>query len=130
MSKITYIVGDLFLSPGNTILVHACNTQGSWGAGIASAFRSKYPVQFQSYKRHCNERDSAQLIGTCLLLPGNSEEEHDIACLFTSRAYGKRKDKPDVILENTRSAVLDLMRQNEKGKALNAWYLLHLNTHV
>jgi len=116
VSKLTYITGDLFAAPENTILVHACNTLGSWGAGIAAVFKEKYPSQFELYKTHCKEHGQA-LIGTCLLIPG---DKYNIACLFTSRAYGKRKDKPDEILAATRTAVQDLMKQNPGKKPLHA----------
>lgn len=115
--RITYITGDLFGAPQRSILVHACNTVGSWGAGIAKAFRERYPAQFEIYKTHC-KANGTSLVGTCLLLPG---EQHDIACLFTSRAYGKRRDTPDEILAATRTAVQDLVRQNAEGKELHAW---------
>ena len=105
------------MAPPNTILVHACNTQGSWGAGIALSFKKKYPAQFKVYEAHCEEHGQA-LIGTCLLIPG---ETHDIACLFTSRRYGRRKDNPEDILSATQMAVGDLTRQNVNGKALHAW---------
>ncbi|KAG6850216.1 hypothetical protein H0H93_016395 [Arthromyces matolae] len=114
---ITNITGDLFSAPKGAILVHACNTIGSWGAGIALAFRERYPSQYHVYRTHCKQSTPDDLIGTCLLIPG---EEHYIACLFTSRAYGRRKDKPEEILQATRTAVQDLMKQNEWGKELHA----------
>ncbi|TFK74743.1 hypothetical protein BDN72DRAFT_832811 [Pluteus cervinus] len=114
---IVEITGDLFSAPpDNSILVHACNTVGSWGAGIALAFRDRYPEQFEVYKAHCKLHGSS-LVGTCLLIPGDT---HDIACLFTSKAYGKRKDSPDQILDATRSAVIDLVKQNIENKALHS----------
>ncbi|KAF8967122.1 hypothetical protein BDZ97DRAFT_1917067 [Flammula alnicola] len=116
MSKLSYVLGDLFSAPPNSILAHACNTQGSWGAGIALAFRNKYPAQFEQYRTHCKEHGSA-LTGTCLLIPGDT---HDIACLFTSRAYGRRKDSPAEILAATRMAVQDLLNQNVDKKPLHA----------
>jgi ADP-ribose 1''-phosphate phosphatase len=119
MSKLTYVTCDLFAAPTNTILVHACNTVGSWGGGIATVFKEKYPSQFEPYKLHCKEHGQA-LIGTCLLIPG---DKHDIACLFTSRAYGKRKDKPDEILAATKTAVQDLIKQNTSNKPLHAWWV-------
>jgi len=122
----SYITGDLFSAPTNSILVHACNTQGSWGAGIALAFKQRYPDQFEVYRAHCKEHGEA-LASTCLLIPG---ERHDIACLFTSRAYGRRKDSPREILCATRSAVGDLMRQNKERKALHAWYVCQKNSAV
>ncbi|RDB14854.1 ADP-ribose 1''-phosphate phosphatase [Hypsizygus marmoreus] len=116
MGELTYISGDLFSAPEDSILVHACNTLRSWGAGIALAFRDRYPTQFTLYKAHCKEHGQS-LLGTCLLIPGDKDH---IACLFTSRAYGKRKDKPEEILVATRSAVQDLVRQNRDGKLLHA----------
>jgi ADP-ribose 1''-phosphate phosphatase len=117
MSKLTYITGDIFTAPPETILVHACNTLGSWGAGIALSFKERYPAQFAVYKAHCKEHGQA-LVGSCLVIPG---EGHDIACLFTSRAYGRRKDGPEEILKATKTAVRDLMMQNVDDKELHAW---------
>ncbi|KAJ7598745.1 hypothetical protein C8J56DRAFT_1157847 [Mycena floridula] len=55
--------------------------------------------------------------GTCLLISG---EQHDIACLFTSRGYGRSKDSPDEILQATRTAIRDLLSQNSSGKEMHA----------
>jgi O-acetyl-ADP-ribose deacetylase (regulator of RNase III) len=124
-TKLTYITGDIFAAPSNTILIHACNTLGSWGAGIALAFQSKYPDAFEVYKSHCKAHSNDELIGSCLVIRGKAVPEggmgHDIACLFTSRAYGRRKDTQENILNATRTAVKDLLSQNEEGKPLHAW---------
>jgi O-acetyl-ADP-ribose deacetylase (regulator of RNase III) len=124
-TKLTYITGNIFDAPPNTILIHACNTLGSWGAGIALAFQSKYPDAFKVYKAHCAAHTNDELIGTCLVIRGKPVAEsgkgHDIACLFTSRAYGRYKDGPEDILNATRGAVRDLLRQNGEGKPLHAW---------
>ncbi|KAK0503641.1 hypothetical protein EDD18DRAFT_1344490 [Armillaria luteobubalina] len=114
--KLTYIKKDIFSAPENSILVHACNTKGSWGAGIALAFRERYPEAFTVYNQHCKEQGPATL-GTCLLIPG---ERHDIACLFTLEAYGRQKDSLEQILDATRTAMGDLMRQNTEGKKIHA----------
>jgi ADP-ribose 1''-phosphate phosphatase len=118
LNKITHITADIFAAPTGSILVHACNTRGSWGSGIALAFKQKYPDAFETYKSVCKEH-GASLLGTCLLIRG---EPHDIACLFTSKDYGKRVDKPEQILASTRLAVLDLLKQNvDPVKELHAW---------
>jgi len=125
MTKLIYITGDIFAALPNTILIHACNTIGSWGAGIALAFQSKYPDAFEVYKAHCTAHSNDELIGTCLVIRGKAVADggrgHDIACLFTSKAYGRRKDAPEDILNATRRAVSDLLRQNGEKKPMHAW---------
>ena len=96
-SKLVYITGDLFSAPPGSILVHACNTKGAWGNGIAAAFKKRYPRAFGVYKEHCKE-SGASALGTCLRIQDVDGRGHEIACLFTSKAYGKRKDAPEEIL--------------------------------
>ncbi|TFK20614.1 hypothetical protein FA15DRAFT_646846 [Coprinopsis marcescibilis] len=116
MTTISYVTGDLFSAPEGSILVQACNTKGAWGAGIALAFRERFPEEFQTYKAYCNEHGDS-LVGTCLLIPGS---RRSIACLFTSKAYGRNKDKPPQILAQTKSALEDLIRKNKNGNELHA----------
>jgi len=87
MSKLTYITGDIFSAPPNTILVHACNTQGSWGAGIALAFQKKFPAQFKVYEDYCAKNGEAS-VGKCLLIPG---ETHDIASVHFEKVWEKER---------------------------------------
>ena len=117
VSRLVYVEGDLFTAPDHSILVHACNTLGSWGSGIALTFRQNYPAQFAQYQAHCLSHCQT-LVVTCFLIPG---DKHDIACLFTSRAYGKYKDKPAEILAATRKALKDLEAKNIGNKVLHAW---------
>jgi len=56
-------IGDIFSAPSNSILIHACNCQGSWGAGIAEAFKKYYPEAFTKYAAHCKKWRSEDLIG-------------------------------------------------------------------
>ncbi|KAF2866357.1 hypothetical protein BDV95DRAFT_505059 [Massariosphaeria phaeospora] len=119
---LTHHTGDLFAAPPHSILIHACNTQGQWSAGIAAAFRSLYPRAHQRYRQHClshyNPSSNPVPTGTCLLIPPCEDEsdksgrpQHWIACLFTSAKFGRAKDKPPVILVNTRKAMRGLLRQ-------------------
>ncbi|KAF2249306.1 hypothetical protein BU26DRAFT_519424 [Trematosphaeria pertusa] len=122
--KLTYHEGDIFGAPDNTVLIHACNTQGSWGAGIAAAFRTKYPQAYKAYRNHClaqhDPKTDPVRTGTCLLIPpcetNPKTAKHWIGCLFTSAKYGKAKDKPAVILRNTAPAMRDLMRQVSEAR--------------
>ncbi|KAF2750341.1 hypothetical protein M011DRAFT_465108 [Sporormia fimetaria CBS 119925] len=110
---------DLFSAPPNSILIHACNTRGVWGSGIAAAFRQRYPAAFQIYRAHClqmhHQRNAPVPTGTCLLIPPcetkTGAASHWIGCLFTSAKYGRAKDTPRTILKNTGSAVRALLHQ-------------------
>ncbi|KAF9256262.1 hypothetical protein L218DRAFT_950127 [Marasmius fiardii PR-910] len=102
---LTYVKADLFSAPRGSILVHACNTVGFWGGA------------------YCEEHGPNDILGTCLLILGSEEEGYDVACLFTSRFHGKRKDKPEQILKYTKDAVEDLMRKNVGRKELHAWLI-------
>ncbi|KAH6613359.1 hypothetical protein F5144DRAFT_401471 [Chaetomium tenue] len=132
--RITDRTGDLFTAPTNTLLIHACNTIGSWGGGIALAFRNLYPAEFRVYRAHCARSTPNQLVGTALLIApqralgsgggggGGSGSGsgsgggagggggHYIGCLFTSRRFGAARDPPDSILRATVPAMRHLMR--------------------
>ncbi|KAH6851232.1 hypothetical protein B0I37DRAFT_131728 [Chaetomium sp. MPI-CAGE-AT-0009] len=110
--RITDRTGDLFAAPANTLLIHACNTIGSWGGGIALAFRKLYPAEFRVYRAHCARSTPDRLAGTALLIPpqGGGGDRHYIGCLFTSRRFGAARDSPDRILRATGPAMRHLMR--------------------
>lgn len=126
-AKIIIRKGDLFSSPPpNSIPLHACNCLGSWGGGIALAFKHKYPKAYDTYHQHCLDHrdDPRSLLGTCLIIrDADEEKKYDVGCLFTSAAYGKRVDSPEEILDATRKAVRDLIRQNEgeNAKEIHSW---------
>lgn len=110
---------DLFAAPPNTLICHATNAQGTWGAGIAAAFKKHYPAAFKLYASHCAKWTTSSLLGTTYLIPpqekssSKSEREarHWIGCLFTSEKKGKGKGSKESILEATGDAVADLARR-------------------
>ncbi|KAL2155536.1 hypothetical protein VTH82DRAFT_278 [Thermothelomyces myriococcoides] len=131
--RITDRMGDLFAAPPNSVLVHACNALGSWGGGIALAFRGRYPDAFKVYRAHCARSTPDRLVGTALLIRppastaaaaaaaaagggggggggGSRAARHYVGCLFTSRAYGKSRDPPESILAATGPAMRHLMK--------------------
>ncbi|KAF2497021.1 hypothetical protein BU16DRAFT_526072 [Lophium mytilinum] len=117
---LTTHIGDIFAAPPNTLLIHACNTQGSWGAGIAAAFRERYPEAYKVYRAHCLSRNVRT--GTALLIPpcetNPKAPQHWIGCLFTSARFGRAKDSPAQILANTGPAIrelLDEVKGEEEG---------------
>lgn len=115
MDKITTIKGNLFMAPKGSILLHACNTKGIWGAGIAAQFAKRFPGAHQVYRRSCLAKGS-ELLGTCLLIKCT---DYTVGCLFTSRDIGYRVDKPVLILAATRLAIADLIRQNDQNTPMH-----------
>lgn len=102
--------GDIFAAPSRTLLIHACNTEGSWGAGIAKAFKDKYPKAYTVYHKHCLQHGS-KLHSTAFLIPPQKSDgsDHFIGCLFTSCSKGRKKDPPGKILDATGPAMRDLL---------------------
>lgn len=92
--------GSLFEAPRGSVLVHAVNAQGIWGSGIAKQFAAKFPQSYEMYKLGCQDEDAT---GLGIILP--DEAGYRIGCLFTSTNYGDKKDSPETILKNTRSAL-------------------------
>ncbi|KAJ4344142.1 ADP-ribose 1''-phosphate phosphatase [Ascochyta clinopodiicola] len=104
--NLSYYTGDMFAdAPRGTVLIHACNTQGHWGAGIAKAFKTIYPKAHADHNKFCTKdhtKASPVPTGTAqLLAPCDGDVQHWIGCLFTSAKYGKNKDKPDMVVRNT-----------------------------
>ncbi|KAF2838926.1 hypothetical protein M501DRAFT_919038, partial [Patellaria atrata CBS 101060] len=113
--------GDIFDAPPNSVIIHACNCKGHWGAGIAAAFKSHYPEAHKihaSYCTHCP--DKLAPIGTAQLIPPVDGEanniKHYVGCLYTSTYYGRKKDSPSKILENTGPAMEHLLELIENAK--------------
>ena len=163
MVNVTEHVGDIFAVPQGSVLIRepqrpsihvwyshalttedACNCQGSWGSGVAAAFREKvrfarsataahttdththkFPTAYDVYHEHCTVPGSMHvkklILGTCLLIPPQEEDipksgRYWIACLMTSLHFGKRVDKPDVILEHTRKSLKELRERLQKAE--------------
>jgi ADP-ribose 1''-phosphate phosphatase len=116
---LTHHHASLFAAPQNTLLCHATNAQGTWGAGIAAAFKKSYPAACKMYATHCAKWPTSALLGTTFLIPpqkdsfskAEREAQHWIGCLFTSEKKGKGKGSKESILEATGDAVRDLVRK-------------------
>ncbi|KAL4788556.1 hypothetical protein BJX76DRAFT_344704 [Aspergillus varians] len=138
---VSQLEGDLFDAPDGAALIHACNCFGSWGGGIALAFRKNYPAAFEIYKEHCRKykipqyldaseanTSTSQVIrkvrlpeATTLIIPPQRSDyeqplgkKHWIICLFTSRGFGRKLSSVEVILQNTKLAIADMKKQLEK----------------
>ncbi|KAI6799733.1 hypothetical protein KC363_g2617 [Hortaea werneckii] len=86
--------GDIFAAPSNSLLIHACNCEGSWGAGIAKAFKTHCPSAYEVYHAHCISHGPEDLIGTALLIPtfhgGGADDD---STLTTAKSTRKTKSK-------------------------------------
>src|SRR5579859_6977248 len=80
---IEYRKGSLFEAPKGSYLVHACNTQGVWGSGIAVEFKKRFPGAFAHYNRHC-QNPLDLIIGKCWCM---SEPDYIVTCLMVSTGY-------------------------------------------
>ncbi|KAJ5458662.1 hypothetical protein N7475_010050 [Penicillium sp. IBT 31633x] len=138
MSFIRESPGDLFDAPNGAALIHACNCQGAWGAGIAREFRNRYPAAYEIYRKHClqylENRQTQRIpnisnrepypslvvqrpLGTALIIPPQESDfarhrrRHWIICLFTSKNYGSHVDSEGMIVSSTFAALQHLREQ-------------------
>ncbi|TLD39675.1 hypothetical protein E2P81_ATG00662 [Venturia nashicola] len=116
---ITDRVGDIFDAPDGAVIIHACNCMGSWSAGIAAAFKQRYPKAYAKYALYCKQNMPNSLWGTALLIPPMETKgpRHYVGCLFTSRRYGRGKDSPAQILAKTGPAMEDLVEMMRRPTA-------------
>lgn len=112
---ITEVKGSLFDAPKGALLVHACNTKGVWGAGIAATFCRLYPQYYKAYVDVCNLKGNS-LLGKAIILEG---KWHKVGCLFTSTGYGSKASYQDEILEATRESLIDLFNQVPDTEVVN-----------
>jgi ADP-ribose 1''-phosphate phosphatase len=122
--------GDLFNAPPWSIIVHACNCNASWGAGIALQFKRRYPEAYKIYVAHCKKHSPSDLVGTALIIPPSetSGTAHYIGCLFTSKMYGARKDAADDILGATRTSMKALLGAIDDDSRIGGIYMCMINS--
>lgn len=118
---INYIKGDVLkhVLPQGTISIigHACNPRGRWGAGVATQFKAKFPSTYPIHQQHCKKLD---LLGTSQLIPSDKSDIGNlnrsipayILCLFTADLH--KKHSPTTIANNTELALDDLVKQLEE----------------
>jgi len=114
--NLTELSGNLFTDgiQDGDVLIHACNTSGTWGGGIALAFAARYPAAAKLYTAHCDAHTPGELAGTTFLIPPQVKDlpnRHYIGCLFTTFNWFKKKDTPAEIVDYTKSSMLDLAAQ-------------------
>jgi O-acetyl-ADP-ribose deacetylase (regulator of RNase III) len=96
---IRYTDGSLFDS-GAQCLINPVNTVGVMGAGLAKAFRTRYPDMFATYRKMCEEGD---------LRPGQvafwaaKREPEQVICLFPTKEHFSQKSTVLLIDASLRS---------------------------
>lgn len=106
MATVNTIKGDLFkLAPQGSILLHACNTKGVWGAGIALEMAKRFPHALKQYREDC-QNNGAMLLGKSYVYVS---WPYAVGNLYTSKDYGSRKSRPSQILKATDTAIDDLL---------------------
>lgn len=95
-----YRKGDMLKNMNQEdIFLHACNTKGVWGNGIARQFRIKHPTAYEAHKNMPNR------LGTGYVL---EDRGFKIACIMTSKGFGAYVDTPREIVMNTYNALIDM----------------------
>jgi len=87
---ITYIEGDLFLSPAQ-VLVNTVNTVGVMGKGVAKDFKRLYPDMFKLYRQLCEEGKFG--IGQLLLY----KTPHKWVLNFPTKKDWRKPSRPEYI---------------------------------
>lgn len=110
---ISYKAISLFDAPKETIIVHACNSQGVWGSGIAKPFKENYPVSYEYYADFCRKWNDRRgtACGLADLGPFPQSENHWVGWLVTSHNYGPLKDSPELIKIHTTLALKEFCKK-------------------
>jgi O-acetyl-ADP-ribose deacetylase (regulator of RNase III) len=80
-----------------TVLVNTVNTVGVMGAGIALAFKQRFPVMFEQYRREC--RIGAYRTGTVRTWPFEdpSTDEQRYVLNFPTKAHWKQPSRYEYV---------------------------------
>lgn len=104
---IRYRKGDMLMEAKvGSILAHACNCRGIWGAGIAAQFAEAFPASHEFYQQDCAEKGDL-LLGTCQFYMENGDI---VVPLFTSKGLGIDRDSDEEILAATELALRQLIK--------------------
>lgn len=109
---------NLFDAPPESVIVHACNSQGMWGSGIAKRFNELYPDSYTEYQEFCSRWNQER--GTACGLADLSQfyytESHWVGWIVTSHNYGAAlRDSPELIKINTTLALREFCKKVYKA---------------
>lgn len=115
MSSLIYRTGSLFEAPPGAVLVHACNGQGVWGAGIAAQMKVRFPAAFEKYCLRCASTRWEHLRGFAQV---SRCPPFWVASLPVSERYGVHRDSVRQIVQATRAALQGLLAPESWGGAV------------
>ena len=106
MNKIKYKTGSLFDAEEGHILIHACNSKGVWGSGIAKQFKDRFPNSYLFYNLKCT---SNNMVAKSISF---NEKNYKICSLITSSGYSTLLDSKNEILVNTTLSLQNFIIEN------------------
>lgn len=120
---ITHRNMSLFDAPKESTIIHACNSQGVWGSGIAKTFKEKYPHSYADYNKFCisYNRERGTACGLASLSTFHDSEPHWVGWIVTSHNYGNLKDSPDLIKIYTTMALEELCKKIYMAHPKEQW---------
>lgn len=98
---------NIFNAPSGSILVHAVNSLGVMGAGLALQMKKILPSNYIQYVDFCKQ-EGKDKTGKCFI---GFTSQFVICNLITSKGYGHNVDAEDIIIQNTSSALEDMFNQ-------------------
>lgn len=110
---ITFVSGDIFKS-GCQALVNPVNCVGVMGAGLALAFKNKFPHNFAQYKNACSS--GLVKIGSCL----STWEGENLIVNFPTKTHFKNRSELNYISNGLPSLINELNKHKVNSVAIPA----------
>lgn len=109
---ITHRTGNLFSAPIGSILIHSCNAQGVWGAGVALQVKNRYWEAYRDFRKWLQTfmGRSGNPLGNTRLFNRHATS-HSVASMVVSHGFGSSVDPPEAILVRTAEAIHHLLIQ-------------------
>src|SRR5882724_9471992 len=83
----TFLKGDIFQTEGLSAFAHGCNCAGTMDAGVAVAFKKRWPRMFEEYVARCTDKTFA--LGDVLAWTEGKETIYSLAIQENAAAKAK-----------------------------------------
>jgi O-acetyl-ADP-ribose deacetylase (regulator of RNase III) len=95
----SFVKGDLFQTPGIRAYAHGCNCAGAMDAGVAVAFKKRWPRMFEDYAARC--ADGRFHLGDVIVW----NEGEEVVYTLAIQEHWKKKAKLPALARALRRAV-------------------------